>query len=219
MHHLIVPRFPHSSGLSRSFRCLFIWVVCLLVLTAMPAPGQSGRRQKRSEPLPPVQGVSQTQPAEKAASEPEAAAERPKENGPIIMVATEMGDLNIPMLYTDIARRGCMQELRLAKNLEIREARNQTRSEAIKAAKESDRMFVLLMNLEVDRMGNYGFDLRYTIFEPKTGKVVGSGSGYPVTPSSGVPVPPIGASRSEVMVEWAGRDVGRQVLKKLGLRD
>lgn len=217
MHHLIVPRFLQSSGLSRSLRHLFVWVVCLLMLTAMPAPGQSGRKQKRSEPLPPVQGVSQTQPAEKAAPEPEAAAKQP--DGPIVMVATEMGDLNIPLLYTDIARQGCVQELRRAKSLEIREARNQTRSEAIKAAKESDRMFVLLMNLEVDRIGNYGFDLRYTIFEPKTGKVIGSGSGYPVAPSSGVPVPPIGASRDEVMVEWAGRDVGRQVLKKLGLRD
>jgi hypothetical protein len=130
-----------------------------------------------------------------------------------------MSDISIPSFYVDVAREGCLRELRQVRTLELRDARNQTRSDAIKAAKENDRTPVVFMELELDRLGNSGFDLRYTIFEPKTAKVIGTGSGYPVQPTGRLPVPPIGASRSEVMVEWAGRDVGRQVLKKLRLRE
>jgi hypothetical protein len=65
---------------------------------------------------------------------------------------------------------------------------------------------------------NTGVDLRYTVFEPKTGKVVGTGSGYPSQPSGRMPVPPIGASRDQIYLEWMGRDVARQVMKRLNLR-
>jgi hypothetical protein len=73
------------------------------------------------------------------------------------------------------------------------------------------------MDLEPDRFGNGNVDLRYTIFEPKTGKVAGMGSGYPVQPTTRIPVPPIGASRDQIYIDWAGRDVARQVMKKLGI--
>ncbi len=128
-----------------------------------------------------------------------------------------MPDMNMSLVYADIAREGCLHELREAMpSLELKEARNETRSDAIKAAKADDQTNVVLMELRADNMSSAGFELIYTIFEPKTAKVLGTGSGYPVQPSSGAP--PMGGSRGQVMLEWAGRDVARQVLKKLKLK-
>src|SRR5262249_45608931 len=73
------------------------------------------------------------------------------------------------------------------------------------------------MEFRVDQMAsNYGFDLRYTIFEPKTAKIVGTGSGYPQQPSGPISLPPIGGARTDVYIEWAGPDVARQAMKRLG---
>jgi hypothetical protein len=179
------------------------------------ALAQSGRKQKKADPQPPVQGINQPE----ARVTPEAAAplDQPneKEKGPAFLIMTELPDMSISSVYTDIVREGCVREMREAHILDIKEARNEHRSDAIKAAKEDDRTTVVLMELRVDNMSSAGFDLRYTIFEPKTGKIIGTGSGYPVQPNGGAP--PIGASRTQAMLEWAGRDVARQVLKKLKL--
>ena len=59
--------------------------------------------------------------------------------------------------------------------------------------------------------------MRYTLFEPKTAKIIGTGIGYPQQPRGGS-LPPIGASRYQVLLEWMGRDVAQQVLKRLGWR-
>jgi len=215
-------RFLRSAGRELDWRRSIALVVCSLMLAIAPALGQSGRKQKKPTPEPPVQGVNQPQTStEKTEPASETPAEKPKEKGPAILVATEMADMAISSIFPDIAREGCMRELREgARGLEIRDARNQTRADAIKAAKEDDRTYVVWMQFELDRMGTSttGFDLRYTIFEPKTGKVLGSGSGYPVS-GSRMPVPPIGASRAEVQAEWAGRDVAHQVLKRLHLKE
>jgi hypothetical protein len=66
-----------------------------------------------------------------------------------------------------------------------------------------------------------GLDLRYYLFEPKTGKMVGSGSGYPNPPSAGVGginVPMGGSSRTDIRMDWAARDVAAQVISKMKLR-
>jgi hypothetical protein len=192
--------------------------LCLLLLDAA-ALGQSGRKQKKVDPQPPVQGVNQ--PEARTVPEPEVEQEKPKEKDPgrAIMVSTDMPDINIPMYYADAARRGCIQEFRSAlRTTDIREDRNQHRSEAIKIAKDDDRTFVVWMEMELDRMGTsrYGFELRYTVFEPKTAKIISSGYGYPVQPTGPISMPPIGASMGDVYADWAGRDVARQVMKKLG---
>lgn len=203
----------------RELKLILIGSLCLLILSAIAA-GQSGRKQKKTESQPPVQGVNQ--PEARIQSEPEVAPEKPKEKEPqrTIMIATSMPDVAIPLYYADTARQGCLSEFREAlKSIDLREERNQNRSDAIKIAKQNERTHVILMELEYDRLGSSanGIDLRYTVFEPKTGKVVGSGSGYPVRPNSRVGLPPIGATRDQVYLDWMGRDVARQVMKRLGL--
>jgi len=206
----------------RHRRSLFFAVaLCALLLSAGFA--QSGRKQKKPEPQPPVQGVNQpdarVQPEPQA--EPEKDRAKEKERGPTIMIATGWGEIEIPNYYTDVAREACLREFRdvLKGTVELREARNQHRGDAIKAAKEDERTYVVWMELVVDRFASTsgGVDLRYTIFEPKTGRVAGSGSGYPRQPS-GMSVPPIGASRAQVYLDWMGRDVAQQVMGRLKLR-
>jgi hypothetical protein len=192
--------------------------VCLLAASAIVS-GQSGRRQKRTEKPPPVQGVNQ--PEARVEPAPQVVPEKPQTKEPerSIMVASAMPDMMLPLFYADIARDACLKELRSAlKSISLREGSNQTRSEAIKVAKDTGA-YVVYMELQPDQLGGSrsNVDLRYTIFEPKTGKVAGSGSGYPAQPSGGLPLPPVGASSEQVYLEWMGRDVARQVMKRLNL--
>ncbi|MFN7828632.1 MAG: hypothetical protein ACK5RR_11750, partial [Acidobacteriota bacterium] len=61
---------------------LTIPLIFLAALLSISGPGQSGRRQKRAESQPPVQGVNQPE----ARTQPEPTItpeeERPKEQGP-----------------------------------------------------------------------------------------------------------------------------------------
>jgi hypothetical protein len=204
--------------MGHKLKLFLILSFCLLAVSAMVV-GQSGRRQKRAEKQPPIQGVNQ--PEARVEPSPQAVPERPQSKEPdrTIMVASAMPDMMLPLFYADIARDACLKELRSAlKSIELREGSNQTRSDAIKVAKDTGA-YVVHMELQPDQLGGSmsNVDLRYTIFEPKTGKVAGSGSGYPVQPSGGLPLPPVGASREQVYLDWMGRDVARQVMKRLNL--
>ena len=195
-------------------------VVCVLMLAVL-ALAQSGRKQKKAETQPPPQGINQ--PETRTVAEPEIAPEKPKEKekGPAIVVSTSMTDIEVPGFYADTAREGCFNELRRElKVIELRQERNQHRSDAIKMAKEEENTYVVYIELTYDRMGAgsmNGLDMRYTIFGPQTAKVMGTGSGYPRQPNNGG-APPLGASRDQVYVDWAGRDVAQQVIKRLNLR-
>ncbi|MGH9940267.1 MAG: hypothetical protein ACREAM_28835, partial [Blastocatellia bacterium] len=106
-------------------------LVCLLTLaaTASIASGQSGRKQKKADPQPPVQGVNQ--PEARTVPEPEVTPEKPKEKDPgrSVMVSTAMADIGISSFYPDASRRGCIDELRQAlRTIQISEERNQHRS-------------------------------------------------------------------------------------------
>jgi len=191
----------------------------VLMLSAVAA-GQSGRKQKKAETQPPVQGVNQ--PEARTVPEPEISPEKPKDkdSGKAIVVSTAMTDFKIPTYYAESAGHGCLSELRRQlKGVTITEERNQHRGEAMDMAKKDENTYVVWIELRYDRMGAgsmNGLDMRYTIFEPKTAKVLGMGSGYPSQPG-GISAPPIGASRDQMYVDWAGRDVARQVMKRLNL--
>ncbi|HEV2664499.1 MAG TPA: hypothetical protein VG324_06295 [Blastocatellia bacterium] len=200
---------------------VFAASICLLMLAAFATltSGQSGRKQKKSDPQPPIQGVNQ--PEARTVPEPEVSPDKPKEKEPgrSVMVSTAMADIGISSFYPDTSRRGCADEFRSAmRAIQISEESNQHRSDAIKVAKESEGTYVVWMEFQVDQMGTsrYGFELRYTVFEPKTAKVVGSGYGYPQQPTGPIALPPISAGRTDVYADWAGRDVARQVMKRLG---
>jgi hypothetical protein len=129
-----------------------------------------------------------------------------------------MPDIGISNYYPDLALQGCLNELRAAvSTLELRQATNQNRVDAINIAKNDDRTYVVWMQFEVDRMGTSrgGFELRYTIFEPKTAKVLGIGTGYPQQPSVNRAPIPVGTNNAAMLADWAGRDVAHQVLKRL----
>lgn len=199
-------------------KILYVGAVCLLMLVSM-ATGQSGRKQKKAPPQPPVQGVNQ--PEARVQPEPQAEPEKEEEKAPkrTLMILTSMPDITIPIYYADAARRGCLSEMRSGmKSFDLREDSNQNRSDAIKLAKDDENTYVLLMDLELDRLGTsrIGVEVRYTLFEPKTAKVLGAGMGYPVQPNNGTPMPPAGASWAQIYLDWMGRDVARQVMRRLG---
>jgi hypothetical protein len=204
----------------RNLKPVFAALICLFTLAAFATltSGQSGRKQKKAEPQPPIQGVNQ--PESRTVPEPEVSPDKAKEKDPgrAVLVSTAMADFGISSFYPDAARRGCMEEFRDAmRTIKLSEERDQHRGDAIKAAKDSDR-YVVWMEFQADQMGTsrYGFELRYTVFEPKTAKVVGTGYGIPQQQTGPISLPPIGSGRTDVYADWAGRDVARQVMKRLG---
>lgn len=203
-------------------KSIFVVFVCLLTIVAFAA-AQSGRKQKKADPQPQVQGVNN--PDARTVPEPEVVPEKPKEKpvekGKAIMISSALGDMEIPMFYTTAVSDGCLDQLRRElKTVQLSTERNQTRSDAMKAAKDSEDLFVVWIELQVDRMGAgsmNGVDVRFTVFEPKTGRQIFFGTGFPRQPQ-GMPVPPLGGSREQVYLDWAGRDIAQQVIKRLGLR-
>jgi hypothetical protein len=197
---------------------IYAFTVTALLLATLAA-AQSGRKQKKADPTPPVQGINQ--PELRTQPEPEAESEKEKKKEPqrVLMISTEMADIGLSV-YADLGRRGCLEEVRSRiKNVTLREASNQNRSDAMKAAKDSDDTYVVWMQFQADRMtsSSYGgFELRYTLFEAKSGKMLGSGVGYPQQPQMRVPLPPVSNNRPEILADWAGRDVAQQVLRRLG---
>jgi hypothetical protein len=191
-----------------------------LALLSLSAAAQSGRKQKKADPQPPVQGVNQpearVEPPPTAA--PEKDEEKEKQDKRMLYVMSAMPDIGVSNWYADIAREGCVREIHdLMKSLVVRAEGNRHRSDAIKVAKDDEETWVVYLEIQADNFSNYGVELRYTLFEPKTAKVIGTGIGYPTQPS-GTTMPPIGASRYQVMLDWMGRDVAHQVLKRLGWR-
>lgn len=201
----------------------FVIFACLLMLATMVV-AQSGRKQKKADPQPQVQGVNN--PDARTVPEPEVVPEKPKEKpvekGKAIQVSSAMGDMEIPMYYTTAVSDGCLDQLRRElKTAQLSSERNQTRSDAMKDAKDSEDLFVVWIELQYSRVGAgsmNGVDVRFTVFEPKTGRQIFFGTGFPRQPQ-GMPIPPMGGgSRDQMYLDWAGRDIADQVIRKLGLR-
>ena len=202
----------------------FVFAVCFcLLLSSTFTLAQSGRKQKKADPLPPVQGVNQPE----ARTQQEATvapdeSDKPKEELKTrFQVMSEMGDMGIPSYFNDTARAACVHELkRQVRGLLASDSgANKNRKDAMDIAKNNDNVYVVLFDLQLDRMGasSNGLELRFTVFEPKTGKQVAFGTGMPVQPS-GYPQPPIGATREQVQLEWAARDAAQQIVSRLKLR-
>lgn len=187
-----------------------------LMLAASFAGAQSGRKTKRPPPQPPVQGVNQPEARTVPESEIEVDRDKPKETGPGIIIASDIPDLGAPAFFADIARQACAAEMRDARFPDIREARDKHRVDASKIAKE-DEVYVVHLELRINQFGRptagarFDFDLRYTIFEPKTGKMVNAGAGYPAQRNTRQP--PIGYDYDQRVVELMGRDAGAKALQ------
>lgn len=208
--------------LPTSVSSLLCLALCLLTLCASAA-AQSGRKQKKADPLPPVQGVNQPEArtipeAEVSPETQDKEKEKPKLG---LVVMSDMGDIGVPMYFNDTARIACVQELhkQIPSLMANDGGSNKNRSDAMQTAKDSDTVYVVLLELTVDRMGTTasGLELRFTLYEPKTGKQILFGTGFP-NPPRGMPVPPIGMSRAQLSIEWSGRDVAQRIIDKLKLR-
>lgn len=205
---------------------LFAALLCALSCATSVA-AQSGRKQKRAEPTPPVQGVNQpetrTTQSETVAVD-ESGPNKDKDNGKpktSVIVMSNLTEIGIPMFYSDTARAACAQEIQ--KNASSTRASdggsNKNRSDAMKVAKENEDTYVVLLELVFDQFSNTanGLDLRFSVFEPKTGKQIAFGSGMPVPPN-GTPTPPMGMNREQVYLEWMARDAAQRIISKLKLR-
>lgn len=204
-----------------SFSLLFLMACGAMVITAS---AQSGRKQKKPYPEPPPQGVKMpeekkdapaTGTSESDAPPPEE-KDKPKEPTFKFLVGTDSMDMNIPMWASTVIRDGCTRELRRNPVNQVSEINQMTRSGAVDAAKK-DEVFAVLIEVVADRMGtsNDGVEVRFAVFEPKSGRQVFSGIGFPVQQAGPLGLPPIGANNTQYRLELMGRDVGRQVMSKL----
>jgi hypothetical protein len=206
-----------STTVSTSLARLTIQLLALVMICASLSLAQSGRKQKKTEAQPPIQGVNQ--PDARVAPEPTAEAPpHPKVPGLSVLVASDTPDITLSTNFTNTARQACIAEIQASHSVDVQEARDQNRVDAIKKAKEGE-VFVVLLELRQDGMasssnGRLSFNLNFTIFEPKTGKVVTSGSGYP-TSDSRSQNPPISYDYDLRQVELMGRDAGRKALKAI----
>ncbi len=106
--------------------------------------GQSGRKSKKAESQPAIQGVNQ--PDTRVVPEPEAQAAKPKEKPLTILIASDLADIMGATFYADIARQACVAELRENRALDIQEQKDANRAEASKRAKQ-DEIFVVHLEL------------------------------------------------------------------------
>ncbi len=221
MCHQITPHHSAKSALQRHLKLITLLCCCLLLVSSV-ASAQSGRKQKKTTPEPPPQGVKAPEKTEDSAkghsdSDQPLPEEKEKEKAPAhrFLVATDLPEVYIPLMYLTIVREGCVRELRTNPTIQATEAQQMNRAEAIKTAKNGENVYVIWMELRADNYSNDGFELLFALFEPKTGKQIASGFGYPTMQSGRNPLPPIGASRVEVRLELSGRDVARRAMAKL----
>ena len=193
---------------------LMMLLLSLVLIGTTAVVAQSGRKQKKGADLPPVQGVpvpSKTPEAPKPdvpEPDPEKEKEKARASAKGIILGTDWADMNASMGIADYVRRACRSELvRVIRGLEVRDTGNMSRSDAIKMAKDEERFYTVC--LEFQTFGS-SYEVRYTIYEPKTAKAMGVGSSPIYADNSG--------RGSYYAYERAGRDIARQLVNRLDLQ-
>jgi hypothetical protein len=201
---------------SRPVVALLFAPLLILALLNTAALAQSGRKQKKAPDLPPVQGVPAPSKTPEAPQpdipqpdpEEEEKKEKARASAKGIILGTDWADMNVSMGMADYVRRACHSELsRIVRGLEVRNTGNMSRSDAIKMAKDEDRFYVVA--IEFQSFGSQ-YEVRYTIYEPKTAKPMGTGSAPIYTDAYG--------RASYYSFERAGRDIAQQLIRRLDLR-
>lgn len=154
-------------------------ITCLLVLCALTALAQSGRRAKKSS-LPPV-----PTPEASPTPTPRATPERPAI--PILLGANSMDSYgDIPFYFNDSVTKSCAQGLQQRGYIHVEmSARDLTRADAVKRAKGAKQGYVAMLELRSDRMKSSDRSsslstvyIEYAVFASVTGKQIASGSVY-----------------------------------------
>jgi hypothetical protein len=196
----------------------------LLVVAAcaISAHGQSGRRQPKAPPAAPVPTPTPepTPPPKKEKSDTDLGFIIASDHSSVFEV--------FPMSYYDAAMRGCGDRLRSGSSATITVSQgNMNRGEAIKKAKaETTNTYVVLIKLVLDEMYAKSYDdleVDFTVFAPKTGKVVVFGRSYQNVNRKGpIVVGPTsrgssGALYREQLLKFAGEQAADKILKAMGL--
>jgi hypothetical protein len=164
---------------SRPSRPPAIVAVAVLILFALTGFAQSGRRARKTEPLPPV-----PTPEASPTPTPKKSPERPAT--PVFVgVNAYDSNGNIPLYFRDSVGKSCAERLsqRSSVNVELG-SRDVTRAEAIKKAKDAKVGFVVLLELRSDRISEgrnadlSRLYLEYAVFSTGTGKQLSSGNVY-----------------------------------------
>ena len=155
-------------------------LACLLLVFALTGFAQSGRRARKTEPLPPV-----PTPEASPTPTPNKSPERPA-TPVFIGVNAYDSNVNIPLYFRDSVGKSCAERLSQRSNVNVElSSRDVTRAEAIRKAKDAKVGFVVLLELRADRMTREGRDadfsrlyLEYSVFSAGTGKQLASGDVY-----------------------------------------
>jgi hypothetical protein len=156
-----------------------VTVTGFVVLCTLTAFAQSGRRAKKSTPLPPVQ-TPEASPTPTPSKSPEQTAI------PIMLGANSLDAFgNIPSYFRETVARSCGDRLRQRAFHVDLTPRELTGSEAVKRAKAAKEGYVVLLELRSDRMGSDRnaselsiIYINYTVYAAVTGKQVTSGNVY-----------------------------------------
>lgn len=197
-----------------------ITILLFVVLCAVSAVAQSGRRQVKPPPAAPIPTPTPepTPVPQKTDKEPEL----------IIFVGADrnFSSSNLPDSYYDAALRGCADRLQSGTSA-IVDVTNKdlSRGEAIKRAKSEDRSYVVQISLDFDSMARSYDDLvlEYIVLAPGTAKMVTNGRAYmngrragPVVVGPGSRGSTSGLYREELL-KRAGEDAGDRIIKALHL--
>ncbi len=204
---------------SRSIRWLLL--ATILVLSALTAQAQSGRRQTRETPAAPIPTPT-PEPTPKPKSEQ-------KKSDLVLFVGIDRSSLpmSYPYSYLDAVLRGCGGRLRDGSAADVDIVGDWSRSDAIKKAKAAKPdQYVIYLQLSMDsisRSGNQNDDdlaIEYIVYASVTAKVVTSGRTYQNPKGKGpLVIGPKGGSvlYREQLLERAGEDAADRILSALHL--
>ena len=207
------------TSLLFSFRVL---LPSLIILFAITAQAQSGRRQSKPGPAVPV-----PTPTPEPTAQPK---ETPKSDLGFIVGMDSHGtfDFYAPSYYTAVLD-GCSDRLRKASSAKtVTTSREMNRGDAIKKAKAEKTTYVVLLRLVSFRMSGQARDqdleIEYTVFAPVTAKIATSGKSYQNANRSGPVIvqPPGGGTSSilyrERLLKRAAEDAADRILSALHMR-
>jgi hypothetical protein len=186
----------------------------LLLICAISAHAQSGRRKTQPPPAAPVPTPTPepTPVPKKDEKEPEVI---------ILVGADRQGAFSIPIVYYDVVVRSCADRLRTKSAAIDMSERDLSRGEAIKKAKAEAKTYVVLLSLSFDSMSNSYDDLQvdFVVFAPGTAKVVTTGRSY-LNPNRAGPLivgpTPRGSELyRQQMLRQAGEEAANRIWKSI----
>lgn len=193
--------------------------ILALLIFAVSAHAQSGRRQAKPSPAAPIPTPTpEPTPAPKK-------DEKPAEL--VFFVGTDRMTApgQIPLSFHTAAQLGCADRLRARSSADVEAPpRDLSRGEAIQKAKASKNTYVILLTLRFDAMAASYDDIQldFVVFAPETAKVVITGRSYINSSRTGpVVVGPTSRMPQGVFREqWlrkSGEDAADRILKKLNV--